>query len=1403
MRQLSQAIVWSQTLNVVASSRGQDQIQLSAFVSSSTPATILFDSDLELISVRRNGISLPLDKRRERRIRVEPENQTDQVSVTLVRRHSTSGWVRRCDLPEISVQGHVLSRKVVFSANAESILLPAFLGELYSPETPWLLIPKNVCRAFGWLLSGLLFAGAWMAARISIWGSRALLLGTTLAIGASVIWWPYQQALIAWIAMPFAVAGLLHSALSWQQRQATQSTSGSSRDPSVDFSFTRSSILLFVLSTLLAEQTLAQSTESGSAMEPNSKSPINLLVPMSDEHQHVGDKVYVSEDDYKRMIERSDPSRPIPARILDAEYRVFLAVDREADSGFSASVEADYEIRLNRRASNLRLPVQAALVRRVEWISDGQRRILRHSVNETGTIDVLVPAGISFRLRISLQPDVVSAAQTLPTDSVNPEIAEAGSSNTERLASEVRLTVPRIHSARVIVEAPRQMTIDSFGDAIGRVVNDADVARYSADLGPVDQISILCRLSGRTEIESVQNARRTYRLSVGLKHTLVECEVVPVRRIADGASVDLIVIGPPPSALTSQGWAMARQGEDSDDDRPEPDGSRPSATYRFTKRGSSSEPIRLAWRLPLEIVTLDGPQRSQRIPIPEVVLSPLGRSIVTLFGIERDPRVEIVESSDAVAVETESFSQIWQGFRGDIEACYRSEEAYPSFAVTRKESPETMFQSSQHLHVSETKMRLQFRGELSDSDGNVKRLLLSAPEGFRVLRCVVNGVRYPTKTSESSDGTLQIPLGDQRVDGKVSVVADAEITRKRRVTVLLPRFQINLKTDVDETYSISHDRQSLVEIVPSKTGKPTDWANASFDSESLLAGRIPLAQKESIRTSTQPSSDRLRVSTQPSGMRFRCVQLGEMAYSSGRWSCKTVFEIPSGPAPRFLDVAIPTRWATDLEVRGADEWASRVSTDKSLTVIRVAPGIPTERESGARPRFEILGFLDKTDQVRVSVPKLDVLGRGTRERVVAVPDRLTAEPIRWRSGGGARPSPDRTPLVNKLDPSLNLETHSLYAVEGLSWNIDLEPLSRATESPIAMMADARVILESNQALILQRFDLAPETRNEVTVRIPSDASVLGIWSASREVNLSTRDSDRLVVPLAYSRLAQPLEVLVSVDVEPGDEVTDYLPTLDEIPVSKQWVAYYSTLLEPYSTRADVASSVPNDSDEQLRLIAANWRFQLAESVVAVIERSRDTLADRSGDEVQSWLRPWLSRYRELAIISGIRFDLESTAGEFETNAVDETWVDLHQKLIGTIGDQMDPQSAVVDSLFDEDRFSVYQLERVVELGNENSLPTIKLSFPKASPARRYLLDMLTLLMVGLVCILVWPFRGRLASRIHHPIIWICLVAILLLFLAPSPVAVLLLITALVAVIATRSDLILNALWRRSSRSQAR
>ncbi|KAA5545338.1 hypothetical protein FYK55_06695 [Roseiconus nitratireducens] len=1562
-------LIWRQTLDVTACSRNEDLFQLGAEISAKSPVNVSFDPELEVISIVRNGASYVPQRRSKGQVWIEPQRQTDQFVISFRRRHDNVAWIRACTIPKVLIAGSALRSEISYGAGDGTLLLkrPAADADVFASQVSvaspasedtsanpdaatftapatLVLLDRHVAIGLGWLAAGLVFALAWAMARWLAIGPPLLLAIVLLALGAAVIWWPNQAAILAWIATPTCLAALVQSLAGWGRPEPSavvatpESPSRASHGSSLrkrlsDLSHPskRSLILLVALTAVGPSRTQAQndgkSASPGNGPTKAAEAPIDLLVPLSSDHRPVGDKVYLSQRDYQSLTEANDPDQPVSVRFRSADYRVVLSQSRDDTDSIEAAIQADFQIHPSGPGTRVRLPIRAETLRRVELLTDDQSRIVRFAVDQTGFVAVTLPPGDEFRLRVTLVPEIValqprSATQRStssdPPTGVRPSIdAEDGSTSLidadrRRELTQIRLTIPPIHTAHVIVEAPREIIVNSLGSAYGRTVFQTDLGRYEAELGPVGELSITCKLADPLGTFRSRALGRSYRITAGLNSTIVECEVDPERRIEEGESIQLTVLGPRPTGMTSIGWTMEnlvprpedvpgdrRSGEaaqadtdesptgrdalpsdaspsdssPSDSSRPDssrPDSSRPdpptpepnpaesqstSGVYRFVKQTDADVPIRLMWTLPTVLNDPTSTEDSVVMPVPEVFSGSTMRSAPTLFAIESAAQIRVSElASESIPVANDVFFESWRGFRGTIDRVFLSSDGFPSFVFLRNKYPQPTLKLDHRLHIADSGMELSLRAEIMDLRPAVRRTVLSLPAGFRLTQCSVNETPLtdlsllPTDGNQSRLGN-DLSIGDRRVDGRMTIEATGQMNLPRRGTRILPRFQLHSAGDATATYRITRDRSVTVDLIePSPEGdrdSASPWKEAVMSREDLSSGRIPVASIQN-ELATAESADqvkpawsraRIRIAKRPRSGSFPCEQTMAMRYTGGQWVCDTAISIARGPCPDYIDVQIPSRWASDLQVSGAPLWVTRSSNDAVITVVRIALIDPetgklppadanaTEQNPDAR-RVIITGTLDNSDQIRVSVPAVQVLGGGRREQTVAVPDRLTTETIRWRRRA-VSPKPAAERWYAALGDNIQSpENYSLYGIDSGTWSIELEPLSQATVAPVALASDARVFLDQDHAFVLQRFDLMPETRDEVVVAIPSKGHLIGAWSAGRSIDPKlarasdvTEDSrpaaatKRLALPLTYSRLPQAIEILIRVPVTDGN-IRDYLPTLPDLVTEQSWIAYYKIPRERQTSKLLLADVPPEESvPEFLEDRTTRRALALAASVVNAVQRSRDTLAERSDEEISRWLSPWISRYKSLAMQSGHTVQIPSppatearSNGEAEPDSADAgsdqpssdspnatkslpaawspdvdvqmQWKRLDEQLLEIANRFLVKDATIPTMLFADSRFADYQPITILELDADKSLPTIEQEFYQSAAFRSSLRNLLTLLMIGVSIVLLWPFRQRVGQRMTHPALWLLMMGLLGIFLIPLPVAFTLIITAI-------------------------
>lgn len=1480
-RDVAACLIWDQRFEVTANSRSEDLFHLVADVSSGKPIHIMYDDELEVVSVSRNGRKYDPDRTGIGELWIAPQRQSDQVAILMRRRHATSDWIRRCVIPHVEIEGHVVRSQAFYQTGPGTLLLhrgtlaQTFLSSGVDLKPEMILIPREVAIGLGSLTALVILFLAWSIAKLFTLGVHCLFVLVVVSISGAIIWWPWQSAILGWISVPLATAALLQVVMADRTARRGRSTPSSTssslddtrsqrnvKDQSVDFSVSLPvstlmlaiGLLLAWAGGLMAQDAPVDETGRDAESVPTKNSawrdPIELLVPINEENVPVGDKVYMSQADYESIRSVVDPDRPVDAWFQSAEYQVVLTPPRDAAAAIGAEIQADYQIQLVRESTRVRLPVRADTLRRIELVSDGDTQIVRFTVNERGMVTATIPSSRQVVLRLTYVPSVLTIDSETDgeTDSPAPadtavasvgSVAEAG--GTSGLAGGlaggadsgkppttlVRLGIPAIHSAKLTVEAPQDIQVESLGNPQGRSLFRSELGRYEADLGPIKELMIRCRPSKRPGQSPQQTLRRAYRISAGIESTIVECEILPEEELDEGDTIQLTILGGAPPRLISSGWSMVPLESGDVADRPAVAATTVSnRIYRFEKQSAEKTPIHLLWRLPSELNDPTSTDDSTTMPIPEVFASASLRSTPTMFAIESDSSIRVAErAKGSRPASEEEFLEAWRGYSGKIQRAFVIRDAFPSFVLLQDKFPTSVVRLDHRLHVSNTNMELRLKAEIVDLQPSVRRVRVLLPDRFRVVSCLVNDEPIASLTPlkvRSSTGAEQweLALGDNRTGGTTTIDVIGQSMTPIRGQTPLPRFVISSDGETRETYRITRDRSLDVHLVQraqeldrESEDEPDNgdargevdvrnWRKPDLTKADLLDGRIPVAVIDSSVGSAHGTE--IVVGRRVNGSVFTCDQTTRMRYSDGQWFCDTLLELPVGKSPDYVDLQFPTRWATDLAVYPKSTWVKRESGDAAVTVIRVA--LPSQDaqlggDASTSQRVQITGSLNNRDQVRVSVPTVSVLGGRLRNQTIAVPGQLTTQAIQWRVQSVRSLKSNKNLVESFYYQVESPERYSLYSPVERNWSIQLEPLLQATVNPVALSCDARVFLNDDHALVLQRFDLLPETRNEISVTLPTGATCIGIWSAGREVNLrelfsaeaevpaseaSAGGPMTVRVPLSYSRLPQSLEIMIKTPAV-GRKIEDYLCHLVDVPTRDIWGVYYQTPLGDQGRQLHLKQQEESepDSANELRQLELEKDFALAKSVVEAIESSRDMLAERSDEEIRRWLFPWITRYRSIANHSGHPFRIPAVSGQSPDAGDDsvlpadnrDRWRSYDARLMQLAGRFLPSDHNLSQPLFEPGRFADYETVAVTRLESLDDCPPLVQTFTQRKSLQELLVNAITMLTFGLAVILMWPFRGRFRGWIHEPSVWLFVVGFVALFLIPIPVAAMLMVVA--------------------------
>ncbi|MEO1617158.1 MAG: hypothetical protein AAFV88_15005, partial [Planctomycetota bacterium] len=1181
----SRCLVWKEFVEVVASCRSEDRLTFVADVSSRKPIEIVFDAELEVLSAHRNGVLVTPDRLFAGKMTFSPEKRLDRFSIKMRRRHSSGAWIRKMRLPDVHVKGETVERSVIVQTSPESLTLwqrPLKSGDLKGEV--WLM-PRHIGVAVGFLCSLLVFLLSWQIARSHPNGLNGLLAVFALLLGISLVWWSWQVVVCVWLILPLVLGALTHvvtNRVSQNSRDTKVTRPENSDEPrqardsgerSLEFSVT-TSLLAIILAGLSWTPLSAQSTSSSLPQGESrfNNDPIEVLVPISEDHQRVGNKVYLSESDFQSILAAAAPDRASDVNFRSATYRVSCRLSRESVGEIVAEVYGEYRIAFDYEVTRLNLPFRAETIRRVELLLDDESQIVRSSVDANGVVTAVIPPTRDARLRVTFRPEVRRLGDAIPSGELEQMASEADpglpQDETED-ASEIRLPIPPVHSARVLVESTPQLQITSLGQPKGRTVIQRDIGRYEADLGTLQELVIRCEPVKPNETAAKETFARTYRIAAGVTNTIVECEVTPEKEVKVGETKQFTILGPSPNSLTSSGWRMeiADQGEGAERVA-NATGPLVGGVYRFTKVAAGNQPIRLLWSIPSVLNDPTSTDDSLPIQVPEVFASTADRVGTTLFAIESSSMVVVRERAENIMAIAESeFLRRWSGYAGDAERLrsFVVQDGFPTFVLLQNKFPPAVFQTEQQLHLTRTHQRLSLKSTISDPGESIRRLMISLPDGFQLAEYRLNGVTATVSNwleSSEDQRSRTLAIGDQRREGKVELELLAFASAEEKARFPIPSFELFPSGESRCKYRITRGKGVNVQLQHSL--RPQDLLNEPLDSESLLSGEIP------VFFADKPFEGRIQWQAKPGGDGFVSDQISALRYSEGAWFCDVSIRFLRQRIPEYIDIQIPTRWTKELSIDGERVFGQRESADQATMIVRVAtPQRTTGRTVDEEVTLKLTLGLDSRDLARIAFPDVQVLGKGRRNVTLAVPDRTAQEDLRWQPRSVRRIKPP-SDWVTRFDSGRYAENeYALFSTDGPAWSIELEPLTRTKLEPTALTSDARVFVGPEKIVLHQRFDIIPETNRFISVRMPAEARCLAAWIEGREMEptshlTSAQDSPPVYrFPLAYSRLPQALEVLVELPREslqtPSQTMEQgWLCELVGVETKETWVAFYES-----------------------------------------------------------------------------------------------------------------------------------------------------------------------------------------------------------------------------------------------------
>ena len=1368
-------IVWQHDLEFTASSRGTDLVRGQFRFSSSKPIKIDYDPNLQLVALIQNHRSVNLSTVSERPIVLRPEKDVDTVRVVWSREQVRWGWLRRCRVPKISMNGVKVESSYQMTPSADTFA-PSLLAHSVAQSTSAivevnsnqfiLLMHRDLALSLGWLTSAIVFAFGWILARKSLLASGGCFV---IFVVIAMLWWPWQSAIICWCIIPLVLGASVETArralsidpqFEFGNENVSDAPLREMRDDSKDFSFsTGLPIWLFALMLWAGHGNVAWS-QPNSYDSPGPERSVGVLVPIDSKARRVGDKIYIPNFLHQSLFAERRIEEPLGVSFLSANYTLDLTSVREAvGDNQIASIEAEYGIRIQDRERKAILPFDD---RRII----GGRIDVRHG--DQNTLVPVVPfdsesvlVDLSSAISSVVEDDLLSVQLRLRVD-----LEDDGD------AKLVRVGIPPIAASRL--ELISDYTVDQIAvlGGAGLVSNAIGLRRTESSIGSTNKIEVRYQENRVDSDASQGDLRRLYLVQVGQKHTTVECQLGFAERIEVGSTVEITFRNGSRPMLSSGAWQWSEQEE-------VPTLADRRSTYSLTKVAEDDSPISFLWRIDSVVNSATSTDDRIAMTIPDVLTGEGFSSVETMIAISEtnDIQATIGEGIEAAQVGSSVFSDLWSGFRFSSNNTQIYEVPQPpNIILLRKQPAPVLVDMSHHLHIGSKQTELRLRCDIKESEFAAERRVLVVPRNYELLHLTINGKPVSSKLTPGKLGA-EIVVGDFSGLPNARIEALCVRSHPKAGTTSFPVCE--LLPGMAGTCRYTVTRSSSVGVEVSRAPRTDKMELASIGNQETLleSGWIPVAAW-SVEDDNwvRPQAFRLgRLRMSSKSDRFYASEKIQIHYSGGAWSMETKVDLGDRIMSDFMDVEIPKRWSKSISVSPSVRWVLHESLDSNYNVLRVKIDPLTLKDR----KLLIRGELDTTDQGRVTVPRVRINGSGERKVSVSVPRKLTNEQVQWNGRG-----------VSFIGST---KVSNEYEVTTEDWSIELASVAKVEADPIALTADARIFPQDQRTLVLCRWDLIPNGLHDVSVRLPASAECRGAWTSGRPVVFRQTDakseasrsdtsledasediegeagSNSITLPLSLSRLAQPVEILLSLPSTSSRQI-DYLPELIDVYVPDTWVAIYN--------RKSMADANVHRSDAKSEL-ADKRSSGLAKSVVLAIEKSLDALAERPADEVATWLLPWIHRYQDIARASGhnvelskVTVDQEIAGNENAANRnkdADNPW-SIFDRKIKLYADRFltaehKKQATNIEPRFSESKFVGYFLADVSKVSTVSPPPVIQSLSPQMKTLRVTLLNVLTLFMVIGAMSLLKPVRHYFDPLCRHPATWLCVLGACLCFLS--------------------------------------
>jgi hypothetical protein len=1009
-----------------------------------------------------------------------------------------------------------------------------------------LVLGRVLCRSYGML----------MILALAVAASLALLLPAAFSPLATGAWWGFLFSTLGhWIQLSLSRSG---APSAWNRRGAV------------------AGVVAVAVMFGLTKLTLAESPVP-QPLAPNSTPIERVFIPVDENLQPLGTKLYVSERFLRELIATSANQIPAGGQWLlrGASYAGELTESRSQAEIAAGTWVLTYSIETLARDATVVLP----LVRNEAiWQSTAMLDGVPVPLNwrESGLkcfIEIAQPG--RYALTIYCVP------KTENTDD----------------GSQFKLTVPPILSAGVEVHAPELLTgISVAGAMLTPPAKDAS-GIHSGELALVNHLAVRWpHLESKTSTNQRLTVTALGWLHVGTTETLLETKYV----VEGGAR------RPEMLTITYDGrWQPLKTDNSTIEQQSHNESAGPrSIQISLPADDIDRQEVSIHWKL------TDAPLAGN-VLLPPIELTSLPVS-QRWFAVSADPSLECaaIDNTDPHATAKEFLAK-WGSSAEDTPQIVLA-NADPNRALTLAVHPretESVIREVMHVAAGSQALRVVYQASVTPGTQHRFQYRVAVPANLTVDEITLNAAdrKISTRWTRDTENHVNIVFAEEvNTDFRLALsgrlpIASGEKTALPRVTSVSTASatqQVQLHRDDD----VRVDLQGLPPAEESSAG-PKDLPPVQWLVRPLGVYHLDDATANAARIIVEPSRPSVTGETLTTLTRE-----GDTWWAAFR--CRLVAE--HGDVD-ILRLRIPSKWTGPFNIESKIPVVTDIvplDEHTQTLAIRFASTIV----AGGQIELQFRGPLELSSGSPAAVPDIGVISLSSGHRYVLVPQSLDSQLIAWNEVGVRQAEIPRTLIA----AATNIAQQRQLEVVKEPFHVALRTERAREAAPRIRLADSAISAGNRGSqLIVTRLIVATDGLPECTLQLPADQELVSVTLDGRPALTHPVSATSWRTALGAPQLPQSIEIVSRSTNSDQDSRQSELrrPTLlaggKPIPVE---LSLWSFAHSPRNGRIQIegASSVSAVDQAALRL----------DRLLSIAEAATAAAAEAPRPDGHNWFKPW-------------------------------------------------------------------------------------------------------------------------------------------------------------------------------------